>query len=87
MERVGYRNPFRRIPLAGSVLVAPRPIDWNADGRMDLLLADPSGNVRLFLQNEEGEPQLSLGLFHFRGIDGGGCPVYKPESLRTTSSV
>lgn len=63
MERVGYRNPFRRIPLAGSVLVAPRPIDWNADGRMDLLLADPSGNVRLFLQNEEGEPQLTWSSF------------------------
>ena len=62
VERTGLQNPFAGIRPPTRDLIRLTTADWNSDGKLDLLLTTIYG-VRLFLQNEDGEPEESFSEF------------------------
>lgn len=52
-------------PLSVAVMSAPTVVDWNSDGKKDLVVGQfTEGKIRLFLnQNTDADPVFGVGTF------------------------
>lgn len=54
--RFSYDKRIRLIPGMGKEHLTPYPVDWNGDGKMDLIVGERLGNVNIYL-NETTNPK------------------------------
>lgn len=74
----------REVPLDCSLCAAPTALDWDGDGRIDLVAAGVDGLVRLFLARPDGlfDPPVilsdSTGAIRLPGVEGyaAGFPAF-----------
>ncbi len=59
--RFSWDKRVRLIPGMGKEHLTPQPVDWNGDGKMDLIVGERIGNVNIYLNETENprEPKFA----------------------------
>ena len=74
MEALGATNPFYSVDSGAH----SRPVDWNVDGHLDLIVGAADGTIRLFLGSSDGSLVEATGAanpFNSINFGSGANPV------------